>query len=42
LADEKGRSDGNMRSSLLVLALACMLLFPVPAVSQPSQDGPGN
>jgi hypothetical protein len=31
-----------MRSSLLVVALAWMLLFPVPAFSQPSQDGPSG
>ena len=31
-----------MRWSLLVSALAWVLLFPVPALSQPSQDGPSS
>ena len=31
-----------MRWSLLVLALAWMLLVPVPALSQPSQEGPSG
>ena len=31
-----------MRWSLLVMALAWMLLVPVPALSQPSQEGPSG
>jgi hypothetical protein len=31
-----------MRLSLLVSALACVLLVPVPALSQPSQGGPSG
>lgn len=42
LAGANGRSDGKMRWSLLVLALAWVILVPVPALSQPLQEGPSG